>query len=140
MSRSEKGHVESLLSQDEVVSSFQFEEFRVNLENSISALEQKERWFSNASKYCIIAWVLFIPIFFVVGQTAEKLDYGIYLLWAVAAIGNLLLLASLIFGVIHWSKYRPKLSKAKDELQVSVLADIQRQITELSRRLDEQNR
>ena len=107
MNRSRKGLVESLLSQDEVVSSFQFEEFRVNLENSISALEQKERWFSNASKYCLAAWVLFIPIFFLLGQKADGLEYGSYLLWTVSVAANLCLLASLVFGLIHWSRYRP---------------------------------
>lgn len=137
MSELNEKRVEDLLSQDEVVNSFQFEEFRMNLEKSISDLERKEQFYRKASKYTAFGWILLLVPVMLAVQMANTTEYGMYVVWAIMVPANLLLFAAMYFSSVHWTKYRPALRKAKDDLQLSVMADIQRQVAELSRRMDE---
>lgn len=139
MSKFNRERVERLLSQDEGVESFQFEEFRMNLEKSINELERKEQFYSKAAKYCLIAYVLLIVPFVLASQMANETEYGMYILRAVMITANLLLFASMVFASVHWTRYRPALRKAKEDLQLSVMADLQWQVAELSRKLGEKN-
>jgi len=83
-----------------------------------------------------LAWLLMIlaiPLLF--GFEAEGKPSSFMMAWLI--LGNLTLLIALALGVVHWFKYRPALAKAKEDLQQSVISDLQKQVTELSRKLEE---
>ena len=130
-----RARVEGLLSQDAAVSSFQFEEFRLNLESSIEDLKKRARAIRRAS-----LWGLGIFITCVVSVIPlEMLGLFEKYQWVPFVWSGCGLVAMFTTGVlagIYQYRFRPALDRAKDELQSTMFAQIQQQVAELSHKLD----
>lgn len=132
---SHRARVEALLSQDTVVSSFQFEEFRENLESSIEDLKRRACAIRRASQ-----WGL--GIFLTWGVLVLPLEmFGLFddyqwtrIVWK--GCGLIAMFTTGVLAGIYQYKFQPALDRAKDELQSTMFAQLQQQVAELSHKLD----
>ena len=127
--------VEALLSQDTVVSSFQFEEFRVNLESSIEDLKRRARAMRRASLWglgiFLTCCVLVIPLEMI--GLFEKYQWA-RIVWS--GCGLVAMFTTGVLAGIYQYRFEPALERAKDELQSTMFAQLQQQVAELSHKLD----
>ena len=130
----QEARVDAILAQDATVSSFQFEEFRMNLEVSIQRLEQRARTIRRAS-----LWGLGILITCVVSVIPIEM-FGIsryewvYPIWS--GCGLVAMVSTGVLTCIYSYKYRPALKRKRCDLQSMMIAQLQQQVAELSSRLD----
>jgi hypothetical protein len=127
----QRTRVEDLLAQDEVVSSFQFEEFRMNLEESIKRLEDRARLVHRAalaSLAIFIACVMSAPI---LTLTSEP---WILRIWSGCGLVALLTTAVLA-GIDHY-KYRPTLKRKQRDLVWTAIDQLQLEVADLRKRLE----
>jgi hypothetical protein len=123
---------EELVSQDNGVSQFDFEEFGMNLDKSLESLERRARSVRRAS---LIASGLAIATL-----VLAMLSMATNVRWVVCVLGVCFYLALIVAGVLltlYWHKYRPAVDRTRSDLQISMISDLQRQIAALSRRLDD---
>jgi hypothetical protein len=128
---------EDLVAQDTKVASFHFEDFRMNLEQSVERLEQRARFVRRASQwglgvliFCVLA---VIPLqLFGLGQPG-KYEW-ILPVWS--ACGLVAMLATGVLSGVYSYRYRPALKRARSEMQLSTIDNLQQQISELKERLD----
>jgi hypothetical protein len=133
-SHNNRKFADELVSQDIGVSQFDFGGFRMNLEKTLDSLERRGRSVRRASvvamALCFVMWVLL----FAYQSTEFK--------WVmvVSVIGLYVsLLAAGVLLTLYLLKYRPALERARSDLQISMIADMQRQIAALSSRLDDRD-
>lgn len=128
--------LEDLLSQDSQVVSFPFDEFRMNLQASIQELEQKARKLQNAAYWgvaaTIVCYLSVLPMEFF---NLTGIPW-IGPLWVVC--GNLALWPTVILVSLYTFKYKPAIERARGDLQTTILAQLQSQVAELSRKIDAQ--
>ena len=137
-----------LLDQDKPVSSAQFQEYRMHLEQKLTAASRFERRIRITA---IVAWLaaVLLPLSLVV---ADRISRGMHpippirlalpieihaLPDTVGSIVGVLYIAtiSLAWLIVLWYliKSRPALHRARDAYQAAILADLQRQLSELKR-------
>jgi hypothetical protein len=131
--RPQRSRIDDLLAQDPAVSSFQFEEFRVNLEASIRRLEQRARAIRRAS-LCglglIIACIVSVVPLEMLGP--EKA-------WVPRLVFGFGVFVMFVTGVLTWLyqyRYQPALGRLRGDLQSTMFAQIQQQIAELNQKLE----
>ena len=126
--------VEKLLQQDEVVSSFQFKEFRMSLEESIERLEDRARrvhWYAIISLGIFLACAVLGPVLF---SYLPVKEYN----WSLMVWSGCGLVALFVTGVLaavdHY-KYRPALKREKRDLLWSAIDQLQHDVAKLSEQL-----
>ena len=131
-SRRRRKFVDELVSQDAAISQFDFEEFRMNLEEKLKSTERRAGVVRRAS---LIASAATLAFFTATGLLAHPR-------W-VQAVSAICFFAALISsGVLlslYWHKYRPAVDRARGDLHISMIADLQRQIAALSERLGDRD-
>jgi hypothetical protein len=134
--RPEQTRIEDLLSQDAVVSSFEFDEFRQNLEESLHRLEERARVIRRASLWGLgifLACIASIIPLEMLGLTKYE---WVAFVWS--GCGTVAMFATGVLAGIYQYKYQPALNRAKSELQSTMFAQLQQQVAEISRKLDNQ--
>jgi hypothetical protein len=127
---------DKLVSQDAVVTGFDFEESNMNLKRSLESLQRRAKFVHRASliasAVAVACWVAILPM--------EAFRLLARFEWMGAAWGICSGAALVVAGVLlvlYRDKYSPALERAKTDLQISMIADLQRQIAALSQRLDD---
>ena len=130
--------VEKLIAQDAVVSEFNFEEFRMTLEKSLESMERRARlvrracWIASTLTVACLLAMLPLKMFRLLTEVAwVRVAWGACFWTALITAGVLL--------VLYRDKYRPALDRARTDLQISMIADLQRQIATLSERLEDRD-
>lgn len=139
--------VDKLLAQDPEISDSELEEFRMQMDQSIELLEQKSK---GTRRRILIALAIYL-----VGMVICWLSV---LLWHGAATSAT---AGLVRGLLHWLfavtaivaaltgiwgaavyvfKYAPQLSRARFDLQMSMMVELQQQVKQLREDMDRRNR
>ena len=111
--RPQRTRVEDVLAQDAVVSSFQFKEFRMNLEESIKRLEDRARLIYRAalgSLGIFIACVALAPLLTLISHD--------WIRWSWSGCGLAALFTTGVLTAIDHYKYRPALKRQKTRLGV----------------------
>ena len=146
--KSRKTFSELLVDQDEPISESQFKEYRMHLEQKLTAAKRSER---RVRITAIIAWLvaILLPLGVVV---IDRFGRGMFLLPPIrlalpvevhavqGTIGNVLgvfymvtIFVAWLIVLVYLIKSRPAFHRARDEYQAALLADLQRQVTELKR-------
>jgi len=123
---------ESLLAQEEDLSKSQYEEYRMKLEQRIAEAGRNERRVRTAT---MVAWVCVLLCPFVmmsVDAGGWAPDFVMFLLGFVYFVG---FVCALVFTFLYLLKYRPTLTRSRDERQVAILTELEKKIAELSSRL-----
>jgi hypothetical protein len=126
---------DELVSQDSGVSQFDFGGFRMNLDKTLQSIERRARSVRRAS---LIASAVTIAI-----MVLTILSTATGVIWMFVVLGVCFYLALIAAGVLlelYWYKYRPAVDRARSDLQIAMIADLQRQIVALSQRLDERTK
>jgi hypothetical protein len=129
--------VENLLAQDTAITTFHFEEFRMQLESSIKRLERRADFLNRASWYG--AAVLVAIIVSVLPMEYFKLFTMEWVRMIWAGFGQVVLFTTAVMAGLFQYRYKPALERAKSDLQMSLFAQLQAQVAELSRKLDKQS-
>jgi hypothetical protein len=127
---------EDLMSHDSGMPDSQFEEFHMSLQKSVESLERRAHVVRRA---CFVAVGILIACYLAV--IPMELFQLIRIAWVGAiwmACSWLALIATVGLLTAYWSKFRPALQHGRTEVQTAILLELQRQIAELSRRLDKQ--
>lgn len=137
--------VENLLSRDEEVAATNFEEFRMNLEQKISRIQHRSRmirrWsFVGVGVFCAIcAIIFFIQVQDLILERLDLVGYE-WIYFALGTSGIMAFLATGMLAALNQYKYLPAIKRARFDLQTAMIEDLQRQVAELTRRLDERSR
>ncbi len=126
---------EQLLAQDAATSNFNYEEFRMQLQNRISHLEKRARQLQKAMWISAGVLILCFPAVLVIeGFRLTEIPW-VLPLWS--GIGMLSLFLAAVFSGIYSSRYRPLLKRAQYDLQLSMITELQAQVAEINRKLAE---
>jgi hypothetical protein len=126
--------VDALISQDEVVSSFNFEEFRMKLEASIRQLEGTARTIRRATLWGLGIFLLCVvsaPLIQVSGFADHQ---WLWFVWS--AFGVSVMFTTGILAAVYQYRYAPALSRARNDLTSTMLAELQQQVADLSRQVN----
>ncbi|MGL4555129.1 MAG: hypothetical protein ACRC33_28520 [Gemmataceae bacterium] len=126
-----------LLQADEPVSEAQYQEYRMNLENALSAAQRREKW---AGRLAGVTLVVGLLLLFAGGsklfgsfdpwsKDATALSVAAGLAYVAVATTCAITLAS------YYSRFRPATREAKERIRDALLLDLQRQVRELRERL-----
>lgn len=134
---SRKSLVEGLVAQDAGISETQLKEFRMNLEQSLESLEQK----ANSSRRATIRAIGAVVVCYIFGLALNSVQHVTPLphavigpLWIFCTWGSLITSAVLVTR--YWSRHRPALERGRTDLQIAMFGELQRQVSELSQRLN----
>lgn len=132
-----RARIEELLAQDTVVSSFQFKEFRMNLEESIKRLEQQARKIHRAALVSLgifIACVAFGPL--VIRVMDDWILSHRWILWIWSGVGLVALFTTGVLAAIDHYKYRPALKRKQRDLVWTAIDQLQLEVADLKRKLE----
>ena|SRR6187399_2988610 len=134
MNKNQPARVDALISQDESVSSFNFEQFRMKLEASIRQIEDRARTIRRAQWWGLGVFILCVAsrVLMQVSEFAEPSWVG--LAWGVS--GVVALFTTGILAAIYQYRYAPALSRAKSDLTSTMIAELKQQVTDLSRKVN----
>ena len=111
----------------------------MNLQASIQELEQKARKIQRASYWGLAATI--VCMLSILPVIALRLDNGqewVGRAWAIC--GQIALWTTGILAYLYMYKYKPAIDRAKNDLQTTILAQLQSQVAELSRKIDAQSK
>lgn len=132
---------DGLISQDVGISDTQLKEFRMQLEQSLNALEKKAQSSQRATICAIVAVILcsIAAVILNMGQGFSPLPMHIVApLWTLCTWGSLIAAGVLI--VRYWTQHRPALERGRTDLQIAMFNELQRQMTKLAQRLDNEGK
>jgi hypothetical protein len=127
-----KEALEQLLAQDAPIPTEKYQEYRMQLDMRLMNTARMER---NARWTIIGLWIASftaVPILVYLGNS-----------WPVGMpfltfVPTALFIAATVETVSYFVRYRPALARARDERQTEMLRELDRKVSELSRRLDAQ--
>jgi hypothetical protein len=123
---------EELISQDTVVSALQSEEFRMNLEKTLESIQNRAQSVRRASR--IAAWIAIGCVLTILPLVMFRLftDYeSVMIIWNICTWTALLVAGTL--GTLYKHKYCPAVDRAKNDLQTSMIKELQQQVAILIR-------
>lgn len=126
-----------LIAQDTGISDTQLKEFRMQLEQSLTALEQKARSSQRATIRAIVAVILcsIAAVILNMGQGYSPLPHHIVgPIWVLCTWTSLITAGVLI--VRYWTQHRPALERGRTDLQIAMFNELQQQMAKLAQRLD----
>ncbi len=131
-----QSRLEDLLSQDADVSSFQFDEFRANLEESIMNLEQRARIIRRATLWALAIFIICVVLLPLAGLSGIS-NYE-WVRWVICGSCLVAMFTTGVLAGIYQYKYAPILARTKADLTSTMIAQLQQQVADLSRKLDSQ--
>lgn len=136
--RPHPNHVDDLLRQDAGLTEDLLRRERMQLQENLKAMEERARKVRRAS--WIGAGMTIATCLAVLPMEAFQLSRipWVPVVWAI--VGNLSLITTGILLTLYWHKYRPAIDRQRSDIQMSVLAEIQRQVAELRAEVARQNR
>jgi hypothetical protein len=132
-----KQQQDSLLAQDAGISDSQLKEFRMQLEQSLHALEQKARSSQRATIRAAGALVLCWIASFILNM-GQLPVHVVGPIWVTCTWASLICLA--VFGVRYWTQHRPALERGRIDLQIAMFNELQQQLARLAERIDTDRR
>jgi outer membrane murein-binding lipoprotein Lpp len=132
--QSQPARIDALLSQDRAVSSFNFEEFRVKLEASIRQLEERARTIRQA-QLCGLGVFLFCVVSVFLMQVSG-IELPRWMRLVLGASGVTAILTTGVLAAIYQYRYAPAVTRAKSDLTSTMIAELQQQVADLSRKVD----
>lgn len=127
--------IESLLARDDAMTSFQFDEFRMNLATAVQEIERRGRRFRRAS-----LWGLAITIACMASiLPLEMLKLPASHPWIPTLWRGSVTMATIVTGIlagINQYKYQPAANQARSDLQMAMFAQLQQQVAELQKSQD----
>lgn len=129
--------VDGLIAQDTQISETQLKEFRMKLNQSLERLEQT----AEASRTALIRSVGAVFVCYIFGfvfnltREYSALPYHIIgPAWSICT--NVALVTMTVIAVRYWSRHRPALERGRTDLQIAMFSELQRQVAELTQRVD----
>lgn len=124
---------ERLLAADAPVSDEAFREYRMQLESKLDKAVRMERY---ARITMIGLWIAVLVNMAIVSMLMS--------VWkihseAVGAFHAVLVIAAWVETIFYFARYRVKLTRTKDEIQMALLQNLTQQVAALTRRLDERD-
>jgi hypothetical protein len=128
-----RGFASRLLQQDESLSDSKYQEYRMKLENALRVAERREKL---AGRVVVASCVITVTLMFVGGSRL----LGDFDPWSKeanfvsVAAGVVYLLATGVFFLSlasYFSRFRPGVKAAREEIRDAMLLDLQRQVREL---------
>jgi len=116
------------------VSSFNFEEFRMKLEASIRQLEGRARTVRRATLWGLGIFLLCVvsgPLMQVSGF-ADR--HWVLLVWG--ASGVIAMFTTGVLAAVYQYRYAPALTRARSDLTSTMIAELQQQVADLSRKVN----
>lgn len=129
--RLRRTRVDDLLAQDAVVSSFQFKEFRMNLEESIKRLEQRAR---SVHRAALASLGIFIACAALGPLVTLASHNWIPFIWS--GVGLVALFTTGVLAAIDHYKYRPALKRKQRDLVWTAIDQLQLEVADLKRKLE----
>jgi hypothetical protein len=129
--RSQPAPVDALLSQDEAVSAFNFEQFRTKLEASIRQLEGRARAIRRA-QFVGLGIFLFCLASALLMQVLEFPQPRWFRLF-LGTVGVTAMLTTGLLAAIYQYRYAPVLNRVKGDLTSTTIAQLQQQVADLRR-------
>jgi hypothetical protein len=126
--------VDALVSQDEAVSSFNFEEFRMKLESAIRQLEGTARTIRRATLWGLGIFLLCVvsgPLLQVSGFAEHQ---WLWFVWS--AFGVTAMFTTGVLAAVYQYRYAPALTRARSDLTSTMIADLQHKIADLNRQVN----
>ena len=126
-----------LLQQDEPLSDSQYKEYRMKLENALTTAERREKL---ARRVVVVSCVVSFTLIFVGGSQI----FGDFDPWSKEAtivsvtLGVIYFLAAVIFPLSlasYYSRFRPRVREAKEQIRDASILDLQREICELRKQI-----
>lgn len=127
-----KEALEKLLAQDAPIPTEKYQEYRMQLEMTLMNTARMER---NARWTMVGLWIASFTIVPILVYLAKFWPDGIPFL---TFVPTALFVAATVETVFYCVRYRPALTRARDERQTEMLRELDRKVSELSRRLDAQ--
>jgi hypothetical protein len=134
-SRSTRKFADELVSQDAAVSGFDFEEFSMNLQKKLESIEHRAGVIRRSSLIALVTAVvgyLGLPL---LGGLLRTPAWWVPAVWAACTLTALITAG--MWLSLYWCKYRPAVDRARTDLQISMISDLQRQLAALSQRMDD---
>jgi len=121
--------VENLLSQDTELTDDTLRRQRMALEQTLIGLEERARSIRRASFIGVgVTIACMLSVLPLEGLRLTQWPW-VAPLWA--TVTNLAFITTAALLTLYWHKYRPAIDRQRSDIQMSVLADIQRQVAEL---------
>ena len=126
-----------LLGQDEPLSSSEYKEYRIKLENALTSAERRNQL---ASRIVYVSFVVVVALMFVGGSRVV----GSFDPWSKdatpvsVAIGVIYMLAAVIFPISlasYYSRFRPKVGQIKEQLRDASILALQGELSELRKQI-----
>ncbi|APW63697.1 hypothetical protein [Paludisphaera borealis] len=126
-----------LLQQDESLSDSQYKDYRMNLENALTAAERKEQLaaYVGAASFAVALMLMFVGGSAILGdfdpwsKNANPLSVTVGVIYCLASVTWPLALA------VGFSRFRPAVGAAKERLRDAMILDLQREIRALRRQI-----
>lgn len=127
-----------LISQDTAIPDSRFEEFRMNLDQSLQKIEKRAESSRRATIRSIAANIVCYLAFYLSFMTRSHVPH-MESVTAVLAIGTwVALITAAVFITRYWAVHRPALERGRIDLQIAMFTELQRQMDQLVQRLDDQ--
>jgi len=150
--------VNELLSQDKGISESQLEEVRMKIEQILNKANQQEKWVRRAILVAVcVLFLSYAAAILLKGHGPRLVDWvtvawgvcvsamarllgpvlagdWVTVAWGLCVLGSLI--CTTVFSLLYFIKYRPAVSRTRNELHTTILSDLQRQVAELAKRLD----
>jgi hypothetical protein len=126
-----------LLQQDEPLSDSQYKEYRMKLENALTTAQRRQKL---AYRVVVVSCVVSFTLMFVGGSGI----FGSFDPWEKEAnivsmtLGVIYLLAAVIFPLSlasYYSRFRPRVREAREQLRDASILDLQREMCELRKQI-----
>jgi len=126
-----------LLQQDQPLSDSQYKEYRMKLENALTTAQRRQK---QAYRVAVVSCVICVTLIFVGGSQI----FGSFDPWDKSAnivsmtLGVIYLFSAVIFPLSiasYYSRFRPRVREAREQLRDASILDLQREICELRKQI-----
>ncbi|MGE5140357.1 MAG: hypothetical protein ACM3JD_12900 [Rudaea sp.] len=107
----------------------------MNLERTLESMDRRARSVRRASLTASAVTIAALVL--------AMLSMATGVMWLSVVLAVCFYLAFVVAGVLltlYWHRYRPAIDRAKSDLQIAMIADMQRQLAALSQRLEERTK
>ncbi len=128
--------VANLLAQDPNLSDSQMEEYRMQLEQKIDKAE-RQAWQMRVAIYVALGtWMIAMAVAPFLKAMGNEMSTTLNVVWLIAIAAAPL--CGVWFLIVYLVKYRPAVGQTRTDFQTTVILQLQRQVAELTERLNKQ--
>lgn len=135
--RSEKLQ-DDLISQDTAISDSRFEEFRMNVDQSLQRIEKRAESSRRATIRSVAAIIVCYVALYLSFMTRGLVPYMDGVIAVLSIATWIALITAAVFITRYWAVHRPALERGRIDLQIAMFTELQRQMGQLVQRLDDQ--